>query len=1064
MSSPFDLNQTGADHMRERQREKLLGWAERVFAEPKPDGNGINPRLYELGYVSSEQETVLYKDLHSRDSEVGLGLLDWRKAELIDSIAYLKASIKKREHAAALARSRREALERLASSAQVAEGYYTQPLAELDGEMARIEMELTFLRAHGSKIDALERLIKLVGSESNLRVTRSSEQILRLFSQSWRGLVKIKSWLNHFEESAHMPALQPYKQPGEPAGYLLPLGDTMRAVAISRETAGYLLHMLVAINGLAESYREQVMAGSTLETSEWQTSHMLLRAIIELFYFCNFEMPFSYIDLAVDPEDPSQLWVYDYEAGSWLVMNEDTNSSRTLKRVGAEAAQLLINGSALLKCRRDDDLSAIIEEAAPQLSSPGEAHNYRLFMCSGLSEFDLDPASQRIKFRMAFSSMRQLLQAISVGQPSLTLVTNSLLGGPLETILGMALLDSRAFSFPDGMRGQDPIARFQSLSFFWRTLGRRRAIAMLGEDYVKQVTNGLQSLGEQGPDHPTFLTMRAGTVFGLGAAKQTGGAGTVAPSVAAPVESAPAVQAISPFMSLGLSDQIRLLDLTVMTWKMAEELLEKLREVHSQGKLKRILEGLPALVSGKKEDIQIRFNTKWLMANNWYWTFLRNCTPVAWDFWTKLSSNEDWDAMLLKLPPYQALGLLLRLFCDVIRMLLIIELSGAEVAESLPVESESAGQAVITGLEGFFAEGERLPPHVAETINFYYDPEVRFDSWLAFTSSYRRFLAELGRDLKLLNVDAELPASIEALIAQIEILYPVREAQIEERPPVEVISEPEANISALVIDESEALRIDYVLTKVLETSEQDIWTFLKLLSLAARTEKRGLLALAAANSNVINDLLPSTRHRSLLFNMPVPARKFFNFLTGLGSQGSPAPDKLDELRPQLKDYFDQLEDLHTNLVSLTNQIPHLLPESRDRLSKYLAAAPRKGLGLNYLLLLVCNRLVIDIADFDEAPNVQAERAEASVRAYLRDQLQASIEEPSVEVYPIGGGRILVRRTQCIITTGGDTFEPLWSELNKTRSQALYGQFITNKLSLAIQMIGREFPSHQLLIK
>src|SRR5690349_3538261 len=108
MSTHFELNGTGTEHVRDRKRERLLEWSEQVFSEPSSEGGGLNPRLYELGYISREQEQVLYKDLNSRDSEVGLGLLDWRKADLSDSVSYLKSSIKKREHAAALVRSRLE--------------------------------------------------------------------------------------------------------------------------------------------------------------------------------------------------------------------------------------------------------------------------------------------------------------------------------------------------------------------------------------------------------------------------------------------------------------------------------------------------------------------------------------------------------------------------------------------------------------------------------------------------------------------------------------------------------------------------------------------------------------------------------------------------------------------------------------------------------------------------------------------------------------------------------------------------------------------------------------------
>jgi hypothetical protein len=1056
MDTPFEVNQIGADSLRQRQEERLIQWAESVFAEPIADGNSINPRFYEQGFISREQEVILYKDLYSRDTELGLGLVDWRKSDLLDSIAYLKSSIKKREYNASLARSRQESLDKLATTNNLAQTQYAEPRAALNAELELLETELTFLRAYGSKIEALERVVKLIGSESSLRVTRSSEQILRVFSQSWRGLVKIKAWANLFSDDALLPSLQLYKQPGEPAGFILPLGESMRAVAVSRETAGYLLHMLKAINSLAEAYRNQLINGTFKLDVDWGYTHMLIRAIVELFYFCNFEMPFSYVDLAIDPEDPSQLCVYNYTNGTWEIVTEDSNSSRTLKRVGAEAAQILVNSVTLLKSRQENELSDIIRHEAVQITSPGESHNYRLFMCSGLSEFDLDPANQRVKFRMAFSSMAQLLDSIVEGQSDLTLVRGSVLGGPLQTILGMALVNSQAFSLPNGVRGLDPIGRFQILSYFWRVLGRRRAIAMLGEEYVKQVTNGLASLGEQGPEHPTFLTMRAGTVMNPSAARPGVSKVGKAPEE---VEEEPPV---SPFASLGLSDQIRLLDLTIQTWKMSEEFLEKLREVRSQGKLKRILETLPALVASRKEDVQMRFNTKWLVAKSWQWTFMRTCAPVAWDFWTKISSDEPWDNVLLGLPPYQALGQLLRLFSDIVRLVLVIELSGSEVAESIQIQAESAGQNIMAGLEGFFREGERLPPQVAEAVNFYYNPEIRFDSWLAFTSSFRRYLGQMKQDLKLLGVENALLSSITSLTQQIEILYPVRESEKAEEK-VEEVQQEEA-LSDLFIDESNSEQVEFLLHNVLNVPEQDSWTFFKLLSLAIRADKRNLIFLVANNSEAVTSLLRNNIYVHLLFNAPSTAKTFFNYLNGLDPNNPPSPEDLEEMHPKMTDYFNQVSDLYSSLVPIANQIPNFLPQDRKKLSDYLASAPQKSNGLNFLILLACNRLVIDISDTSDSAKLQAERAESKIRTYLREQVNAKVEEPSIEIYPIGGGRILARKGQCIITHQDEGFEPLWCELAQPSSKNLYTRFIAKKFSMVVQLLGQEFPEYQMLVR
>jgi hypothetical protein len=1052
MTSRLEINHNNMERLREHQREKLLEWAQSVFAEPTVEGKGINSQLYQQAYVGREQEAILYKDLNSRDSELGLGLLDWRKAELLDAIAYLKSAIKKREHAAALLRSRLDALQRLATNRGDSPSTELVQTEQLECELTKIVNELHYLRTYSSKIESLERITKLIGSESTLRVTRTSEQILRLFSQSWRGLVKVRAWQQHFEDN-HLPSLQPYKQPGELEGFLLPLGDARAAVAISRETGGYLLHLLEAIKVLAEDYRTEVLQAKSITGDAWSSAHRLIRAITELFYFCNFEMPFSYIDLAMDPEDSSQLCVYSYELNEWQIVSEDFNSGRTLKRVGAEAAQLLVNGYTLLKLHQDQELNDFIS-AEIKLTDLAEGQNYRLFMCSGLSDFDLDPASQRVKFRMALNAIQQLLPVLATNQSELALLTNSALGGITETLIGMALLDNRAFSFPATSGGLDPLARFQVLSHFWRVIGRRRAIAMMGEDYVKQVTNGLASLGEQGPDHPTFLTMRANTMFAT-----TPGLVTAAPTTLAEAQSA----LLNPFTSLGLSDQIRLLDLAIQSWKIASELLDKLRDVHSQGKLRRIIESLPVVITERKEDIQLRFNTKWLMANNWQWTFMRTCTPVAWDFWTKISGNEDWDGLLLALPPYQALGQLLRLFSDIVRLILVMELSGAEVAQSIQIEAESAGQEIMCGLEGFLREGERLPPQVAEAINFYYDPEVRFDSWLAFTSSFRRYLKQMGQDLRTLNVDAKLLQSIDGLISQIEILYPLREGVTAVLTPV-AETPTQQPLPLTTIDEALAQQIDTTITQTLAVGEQDHLTFFKVLSLAIRPDKQALLAFTVSYQTIVQSLLPDPAQRLLLFNLPSETRQFLQFLNNLRDQGPPTPTSLQEMQPQLADYFAQLEEMYRNLLPWTKQLPNILPNDRQRLANYLTAAPQKSNGLDYLLMLVGNRLVLDVSDFDEPLSVQAERAETKVRAYLREQLQAAIDEPSIEIYPLGSGRIVARPQQCIVTAtaGLDAFEPFWLELSQPISQALYQRYAGKKLAIVTQLLTKEFPEVQVL--
>ncbi len=1033
MDNELNLKKPGNDILNELKRQRLSFWSETIFDEPEREGPVINPRDYEAGFISAEQETLLYRDLRSRDSDLGLGLLGPRKAELADAIAYIRSATKKREHEISMCRSRLASLGKLT-------GDLTQNTAayELQLQIDQLERELVYLRAHSSKLDSLERVIKLVGVETTARVSRSAEQMLRLFSQSWRGFIKIKAWSNHFKEGAAIPELNKYKQPGEPVGFLLPLGEGSRSVAVSKEAAGYLLHLLESINLLAEEYRDYVCAEGLDPEAGWGPAHRLIRAVVELFYFCNFELPFSYVDLAVDPEDTTQLWVFDYNTGTWSIVSEDANSPRSLKRVGAEAAHMLINGHALLKCNDEKELTRLTMEEGPQLSSPGEAHDYRLFLCSGLSEFDLDPASQRVKFRMAFNSLGKIFDAICTGQSQLHMVRSSELGTTLETLLGMALLDSRVFNFPTGTATPDPISRYKILSQFWRSIGRRRAIAMLGESYMKQVTGGLASLGEQGPDHPTFLTMRVGTVVGIG-------------------KEAAAKTAVNPFAAMGLADQIRFMDLTLQSWALTEDIIERLRDVHSQGKLKRVIEGIPQLVESRKENFVLRFNSKWITSNQWYWSFMRSSMPVVWDFWQKLATSEPWQ--LTELPPYQALGMLLKLFGDIVRVILVIELSDTEIAQSLNIEAESAGQALIQGMEGFLEAGERVPQPIAEAINFYYDPEIRFDSWLAFATSYRRFLSTMQQDMRSLNFDEKLLESIDLIVGQIDILYPVRKPA--EKPPVQAAPVEEL----VVISEAVSEKIEDVIAVIGEGDGS--WLKLKLLSMASRPDKRDTLELLHSCRHIIEQLLPGAEnmfYRSLLVQMPRMAENFYGFLRKMLEQGIPSDEALKELRPQVTNYFMQLGEIYASTVSLTENLPRIHPEGRARLEAYLNASPQKSSGLPFLVMIAGNRVLLDIGDFDTPSNIQAERGETQFRAYMRGTLGAVVEEPSVEIFPIGGGRIFSKSGACILSSSPDGFNPYWGDLFHMLQSDNFADFISTRFKLATQTLASEFPGITVLVK
>jgi hypothetical protein len=298
------------------------------------------------------------------------------------------------------------------------------------------------------------------------------------------------------------------------------------------------------------------------------------------------------------------------------------------------------------------------------------------------------------------------------------------------------------------------------------------------------------------------------------------------------------------------------------------------------------------------------------------------------------------------------------------------------------------------------------------------------------------------------------------LISQLEILYPVREpASAEELKAAEAETSAETLPPIYSIDEAQSRRIDYLLIELLGVG--DNLTFLKLISLSSRADKAEMLKLAADRGKAIAALL-SGPHRPLIFNMPDTVKSFYNFLSGLEDQGL-SGNTAAELRPQMTEYFQQAADLYSMLLALTNQIPQILPEGKQRLESYLKSGSRKD-SMGFLLLFACDRLVMDIGERDEFREQAAEKAEAKLRGYMRNQLGAAIEEPSVEIYPVGGGLITARSDAAILNAGNNGFEPFWNDVSASYTQALYSRFVTTKFALASELLKSEFPDLKIFVR
>ncbi|MEW6729836.1 MAG: hypothetical protein AB1489_00740 [Acidobacteriota bacterium] len=1041
--------------------EQLLAWAERVFAEPNLEGQSFDVRLFDGTCLSPEQEVQLYNDFQSRDSELGMSLVNWRKADLAKAISVVRAAVAKRYLTISLTRTRIDAIEKInQAEPNPYLRYSPQAIEDLRAEVVRATQELSYLRARISQMHALEHLLRTLYLESKTNVnSRSSEQLLRLLGQGWRGFQRVRAWSNQFHVSniGKLNQLPIFNFNHEIQGHLLKLGPETKPVVINRHTARYLLHILASIDALAEASIPLLEQPGYLRSSNWYPISTMLRSIVEFFHFCNFEMPLFYLDVAVDLDDPAQL--YRKKDDEWETLHEEVGISTTLKRIAAEAALLLVEGMSLLECTDMDRLDRLLKFEAADVSTieQVQGRDVQPFSSCGLSEFDLDPAGQRIKFRVAFPLMSSLLELLVTAQSGLKWLPSSALGSPLKTILGLATLDPEAFGLPAGSISD--VDRFDLLARFWRTVGRRRAISMLGEEYVQKVSVGLQALGQPSPEHPTFLTLQLPAVI---AGKEQFLA-SMASTAATERDALP---------GLAMADQMRIIDLVNITWALADDFMLSLRDMNTEEDFYTTIQEFPRMVSSYRNELVRRFNEKWLHSMNWIWSMVRGISPMIWDFWIKVGDQCAWDEMVARTPAAAAMGLLLRLFCDTVRLVLLIELSGSAVAGGLRVNAESASQVIMLGLERFFV-GPNTPVLITESIDYYFDPEIRFDSWLSFVSSYKNFLIQSINDLQQMGAAVEHRQLLEKVRNELERLYPTR---VVAGPPPKSSATKEYTIGFLaealapsdkmrLINEMDAAAFYKVCFEMLAATDNDSTLFLRLLSMFRRTETHDWIYEGARYKALIEQLLPDYRHRRLLYCLPSRADSFFRLLGKLETEGRTSHVALELMQPQVLDYFEQLNDLYISTAARFAACPRVLPrESADLLYTRLSININEHTRHPFLLLLACDQPILYLDAWKEEEEQDEAHAVTRVRAELSNILREDIDDPLIEIFSLGGGQITIGPGRAILYGSSRLCEPAFIELDKPISRLLLSKFVSNKFILALEILRDRFPKQRFVVQ
>lgn len=1030
----FDVEKPSLDSLEQRRRE----WARRVFAEPVQLAGDDLLSIFAGEISDPAVETAMYTNLQSRDSEISAYLIGRNRTELRDSISLVRQTLIKRERDLGASRTRIEMMDRVNASEPNSKLHYPpQVYQEIISNMNVTWREYSYLQNRRHMLDALERLLGTFEVASSGKHT--DEQMLRLFAQAYRGHMRLKGFETHFRDLLGRDIrLAPFTNDHGFEGYVLPLGER-HPVVLDRVACSYLYHLLETIEILADSSASYLASHRNVEEGDWFPLFATLRAVVEFFYICNFELPYFHTELVITHDGEERVLTFDRERNEWQPVEEP--SARQTRRICTEAAKLVVENTELLKCRSVDEVSRLLkrELATSTQLPPANDVTFRPYLGFGLADFDFNPATQRTKMQAAFPLVMSIVDHLASDAQRFPLLSSGVAGSPAQTLLGLAELDWKAYGLVSEPAALAGLEKHRLLSRFWRTVSRRRAISMLGDAYSRKVTMAMEALGEPGPEHPTFMSL------------------VLKPTMTS-IALTRGEELSNPFSELMIADQVRLAEMLGLTWAVAAEFLERLKDVHSQGKLKRIIESLPQMIQVQQNELKRRFNPKWLQSQHWVWSLLRAVAPTVWDFWRKAGEGVMWQEPLLVMPPLQALNLLIKLFCETARMLLLIEVSGTAIGERLETDAEGAAQSILSSIQGYL-DGSSMPQVLAEAVNYYYDPEERLDSWLSFTSALRLHLRQMLIDYQKIDAGKQYIDGVSSILSQLEMLYPSTQKAIEAAQEAVPIT-PSVAVHTVPISEAGALCFGRVFFELLELQESDTVLFLKLLSMLAHSNTEQFINCPERVHILVSELLPEQYQRLLLFGFPGATQAFFDYLRNLEKDKPLTEQMAESIRSRSADYFRKLASYADTVIEITSQLPTILPEDYETLKNFFHASAPATREVSYLFLFACEQLFMDVCTTRADRGYQLETAPVKIRSYLRKQGGSNFEDPAIEFFPVGGGRILYQHGSITVTGQNDSFELSFSEPEKPMSNYLVSKVASIKSSFIARLLHEEFPGIQ----
>lgn len=986
--------------------------------------------------VSDNELTALYADWQTRESEIGYALVERRRRELQAAIDCYQAALERRQRTVSFARARLQTIQRINATEPDQSLHYPQEqIAWLENEIRVSESEGCYLRLYTSRMAALANVIKsLQGSGQSELV----EQYCRLIGNSWRGLMKLRSFEKKF------PQLIPKTEPGEGAQAIM-AGQIIRQVAaesplhtditLSNSTIAYLKHQLRTIALLARRARvlfDPKQQNAHLE-GNWPPVMILLAAITEFFYFTNFEMVYSSHGKVVEQIDVAKVWLFNTEIKDWQQFDE--SSIERLRRHSIEAALLLAESPPFLRCTNVEDISTACQSALPRFTPTALAQAYGPYQCAGLARMEQRTESKTFKFLNASPLIGQVLSQVVATDEALNVTFNSPWGNPMQTLIGMANLEPRAFGLQGGEELLSRNMALKVLGNFWKRMGKQRPVALLGENYAKQIYTGLASIGESAPERSSLLSIHLTNIFNNTLFTAAAGKGPT-----------------DLLTVLMLADQIRLMDLLDLSWSYAQAVISDLQTVRTLPEIAALIKS-GGTFARYESEIAKRFNEKWLNAKQPLWTILRGAAPHAWGFWSKLATGNSVAQLLSKAEPAQALGFLLLPLADVVRLMLLFETSSPVLAERQKVDAETAARDLLSGFIIFREWPSPLGTIVPENLSYYFDPTVTHDAWLAFTESVKMHLRQLGEDLKTRQASEPIMEMLNTVLDRLEANYPTPQRAQAELPK----SGGTGTLELIEIDDCELAESDcqflHMLCRELfgERGLTHI-IFLKALGLWRSRELHAHLHTISSHRKQLRELLDEPSLRAMLLSSPGVVRDVGNLL---GEKKSETID--DALAAKLINYLKGQRDYQQQLDAVL-ALP-AIPFDEDR-QRILELTVKTNGEYSDLLIMALGNTPTFIAVNEAGAAAALVRFESELRIRAQRQFPDWQPEPLL----LGAVTLCASHAGLALSNSRLEIDPIFQEPDKPSSARTLWTFASNKMGLALRQLQAELTDSIIAIR